>query len=182
MSNDIVLPVTKICSKCKKEKYISEFSKHIKGRNGIRPDCKKCNAEYSAERWKDPKVRERINAYEKEYRESACGSLIRKAYSKSYSAKPEVKERTRAHWFRTEYGITLEQYKEMYFRQNGNCLICGEHFEERGDNKLTTLHIDHDHESGQVRGLLCHNCNSGIGYLKEDVSLLQKAMNYLRGK
>lgn len=59
------------------------------------------------------------------------------------------------------YGITLEQYNEMYKAQGGRCLICERH----RDELLHKLRVDHDHELGIVRGLLCQHCNSLIGYV-----------------
>lgn len=73
---------------------------------------------------------------------------------------------------RRQYGITEEQYNNMILSQNNLCAICN-----KPSNK--TLHIDHDHETGQVRGLLCSNCNTGIGFFKEDVAALTKAIEYL---
>jgi hypothetical protein len=174
--------LTRKCTKCGEEKSLSEFSKHVKGKYGLRPTCKQCDAAYSSAVWKDPQARAKKEAYAKAYRESPSGSAVRKAHQKAYSARPDVKERTRAHWFRTEYGITLEQYNQMYFDQGGNCAVCGAHYEIRGTNKLDTLHVDHNHETGKVRGLLCHNCNSGIGYFKEDKNLIQRILDYLGGK
>lgn len=73
------------------------------------------------------------------------------------------------------YGIEPEQYKAMHAEQQGKCAICKEEPKtKRG------LHVDHDHETGKVRGLLCHGCNVALGSFKEDVTLLNKAIEYLR--
>lgn len=71
------------------------------------------------------------------------------------------------------YGVTSAQYEEMYQRQKGCCAICGTPKTSR------RLAVDHDHESGVVRGLLCLECNRGIGAFKESPSLFQKALQYL---
>jgi hypothetical protein len=74
------------------------------------------------------------------------------------------------------YGITLEQYNDLLAKQGGVCAICqGPH---RGRGKF--YHVDHDHKTGDVRGLLCHYCNTAIGSLKDDPALLEKAAAYLR--
>lgn len=74
------------------------------------------------------------------------------------------------------YGITLEQYDELLEAQDGRCGICGS--EDPGvRNKYFC--VDHDHETGAVRGLLCHRCNVGIGYLKDDLEIVKKAVQYL---
>lgn len=71
------------------------------------------------------------------------------------------------------YGITLDDYKAMYQRQNGKCMIC----ELLSEN----LHVDHNHTTGEVRGLLCNGCNRGLGYFSENPVSLQNAALYLRG-
>lgn len=73
---------------------------------------------------------------------------------------------------RTNYGITMEDYQAMLSAQNGVCAIC----RCRPDH---TLHVDHDHRTGLVRGLLCRNCNRGIGCLRDDLDLLRNAVEYL---
>jgi hypothetical protein len=70
-----------------------------------------------------------------------------------------------------DYGISPEQYKQMLHNQNGMCAICG-----MTNEKLV---IDHCHETGHVRGLLCHKCNSGIGMLGDDIEILKCAIWYL---
>jgi hypothetical protein len=73
---------------------------------------------------------------------------------------------------RKRYGIDEEQYKNMVLSQNNICAICN-----NTSNK--TLHVDHDHVTGKVRGLLCYSCNTGIGLLKEDINTLTRAIEYL---
>ena len=69
-----------------------------------------------------------------------------------------------------KYGITPEQWDEMYKRQGGCCAICG---------TAEGTHVDHDHETGEVRALLCHSCNVGIGHFRDNPELLQAAIEYL---
>lgn len=73
------------------------------------------------------------------------------------------------------YGVTTEQYFEMLDNQEGNCGICGDLLGE-GRN----VHVDHDHATGNVRGLLCNGCNTGIGALKDQPKILQAGVEYLR--
>jgi len=70
-----------------------------------------------------------------------------------------------------KYGITLEQYKVMLDSQNGQCKIC---------HKSEVLYVDHCHETGKVRGLLCNTCNMGLGHLGDDLTILQSAVQYLQ--
>ena len=69
------------------------------------------------------------------------------------------------------YGITKKDYDFMYETQEGKCQICGE--------KHKTLCIDHDHNTGKVRGLLCNHCNWAIGHFRDDVERIENAKNYL---
>ena len=80
---------------------------------------------------------------------------------------------------RVNYGITLEDYFIMYDEQKGKCLICGEYKEKIG-KRVETLHVDHDHETGKVRGLLCLNCNHLLGKAKDNIEILLYAIKYLQ--
>lgn len=73
---------------------------------------------------------------------------------------------------KSRYGITPEDFEEMLKKQDGRCAICGIQYH-------LTLHIDHDHTNGRVRGLLCNNCNRGLGHFKDSMDLLLKARSYL---
>ena len=72
------------------------------------------------------------------------------------------------------YGINIDQYNDMLNAQNNKCLICHTEFKT-----MKSTYIDHNHITGKVRGLLCVKCNSGIGYLNDDINLLKEAINYL---
>jgi hypothetical protein len=75
---------------------------------------------------------------------------------------------------RAEYGLTLDQHAALFAAQNGLCAICGsEPHETQG------LAVDHCHQTGDVRGLLCHKCNRGIGYFKDSPERLRAAAEYL---
>jgi hypothetical protein len=73
---------------------------------------------------------------------------------------------------RRRYGLTEEEYKDMILSQNNVCAICNKPSDK-------TLHIDHNHITGEVRGLLCSKCNSAIGLFKEDLVALNRAIEYL---
>jgi hypothetical protein len=75
------------------------------------------------------------------------------------------------------HGITLAQYRELVKFQDGCCAICGtQNFGGVGRK----LHVDHDHETGELRGLLCQHCNLGIANFKDDIKLLKNAIEYLK--
>jgi len=74
------------------------------------------------------------------------------------------------------YGMTEQDYDNLFENQKGCCAIC-----KKPQEKLSkSLFVDHCHETGKVRGLLCHHCNSGIGYLQDNITLLESAIQYLQ--
>lgn len=74
-----------------------------------------------------------------------------------------------------KYGIDYSEFIAMSNKQNNKCAICGNDLDM---GKLT--HVDHDHKTGKVRGILCRNCNHGLGNFMDDISLMAKAIDYLR--
>lgn len=90
--------------------------------------------------------------------------------------KDSVLDRQSAYQIRKKYGIKVDEYETLLKAQNGKCAICGRHYTELG--KL--LSVDHDHESGKNRSLLCNGCNLGLGNFEENISNLKKAINYLK--
>lgn len=75
------------------------------------------------------------------------------------------------------YSITVQDYNEMYEYQNGKCKICEKGTDTMGRKKH--LCVDHNHGTGQIRGLLCDKCNRAIGLLGDSINTLKKAVSYL---
>ena len=71
------------------------------------------------------------------------------------------------------YGISAAEYDVIFTNQRGQCKICGE------KAKTKRLSIDHDHDTGRIRGLLCNNCNAAVGFLKDDPKLARNIIKYL---
>lgn len=117
------------------------------------------------------KTKVKRNKQAKEYREKNL-EKVKKMQKDWYLNNPEkVKEQK----LKKEYGISLEQYDEMFRKQKSSCAICGTH---QDDLKLK-LSVDHCHETKKVRGLLCGKCNRGIGFLNDDANIVSKALDYL---
>lgn len=96
-----------------------------------------------------------------------------KAYMRDYYKNNQAKFRARN---LKRFGLTPEQYDEMFRAQGGLCAICG----KPPSGRRRYLDVDHDHKNGRVRGLLCHLCNTFIGLAKDSVEVLVSAMDYLR--
>lgn len=104
-----------------------------------------------------------------------CKSCVR-LIQKRYEERNKVTRRARG---LRKIGATLEQYDELFAQQNGKCLICNE--PPKGTSRITqNLHVDHDHLTGKIRGLLCNRCNRGIGFFEDKADLLESAYKYLK--
>lgn len=102
---------------------------------------------------------------------SECKDCSREV-SKQY---PKTSEQIKDSHLKSDYGITIEDYNKLFVAQEGKCLICRRH---QSDLKRK-LNVDHDHATGKVRGLLCNNCNSGLGHFKDDQKVMLLAIEYL---
>lgn len=83
----------------------------------------------------------------------------------------DAREQQRQKTLRKKYGITQEIWNAIYDQQEGCCAICG-----RDDRDLV---VDHNHGDGVVRGLLCSNCNTGLGFFGDDPDVVESAWTYL---
>jgi hypothetical protein len=162
----------KKCSKCKELKPLDQFYAQKGGRDGLRADCKACMAAYKAAAYREnpEKVKARVRKWQQEnpdrYREK------QRKYREENAAL--IKSKLRSWYLEKTYGITVEQYNEIFARQGGRCAICG-----AKPNAKISLHVDHSHKTGKIRGLLCFRCNNGIGDFRENPVILHKAASYI---
>jgi len=100
----------------------------------------------------------------------------RKIYSKEYYKKNKKKINEQFRKYKIlQYGLSIDEHTALLNNQNMCCAICG-----INENELkTSLHIDHDHKTSKIRGLLCMKCNRAIGYFNDDINLLKNAIEYL---
>lgn len=119
--------------------------------------------------------KDKISQYHKSYyRENRDELLVtRQIYASGH--RDEIED----YRLRAAYGISLAQYEEMLVAQDGRCRICGS---DKADSRGRSLHVDHDHATGRVRGLLCNQCNHAIGLLQDSPERFERAADYLRGK
>jgi hypothetical protein len=92
-----------------------------------------------------------------------------------YKHHARMKDEMYDRWIQKRYGITIKDYKQLEMAQGGRCAICGGPPSGRG-----RLHLDHNHSTGRIRGLLCSTCNVGIGGLRDSTDLLMAAVEYLK--
>lgn len=94
--------------------------------------------------------------------------------------QPTCKDCHKERAIKEKYGLSISAYREMLDKQKNRCAICGAHFVAVAEGRRTIrAHIDHDHSTGKVRGLLCRNCNWMLGQARDDQSILQRAIAYL---
>lgn len=101
----------------------------------------------------------------------------RQAYQKAYRKLTPHIEKARA--LRDSFGLSLNEYEKMHDEQKGKCAICENPERHMRNGKVKALAVDHNHKTGAIRGLLCSDCNTGIGKLRDDPEIIRKAAKYL---
>lgn len=114
------------------------------------------------------------------YKGQTCCKTCSKAASKKW--KQNNQDKVKDYHLDNGYGIKIEEYNSMLAAQNGACKIClkPESSLDSRSKLPKKLAVDHCHKTGKVRGLLCYNCNRGIGLLKDDYDIVQRAAEYLK--
>jgi hypothetical protein len=97
--------------------------------------------------------------------------------AQAYRAKPNKARNLKDSYYKRTYGIGIVDYEAMLEEQGNCCDICGINAEHVSHQQL---HVDHDHDSGAVRALLCGSCNRAIGLMNDSSKFLQNAANYLK--
>lgn len=100
----------------------------------------------------------------------------RKLYLTDYYEAHSGRYRSRALGYRYGGRITQAEYEALLAQQGGGCAVCGQPETRKGGRHLA---VDHDHETGEIRGLLCMRCNLALGRLRDDPSIWRKALAYL---
>ena len=144
---------TKTCNICGQTKPLSDFSKTKQLKSGYKGHCKVCH-----------------NQSNKKYYSNPNNYIRQKEWAKN---NPDSRKKSyKKHRIKKEYGLNWDQYLQLIKKFNNQCGICG------GKDHID-LSVDHNHVTGKVRGLLCNNCNNGLGRFKDSESLLKKAIDYL---
>ena len=118
--------------------------------------------------------RDKINEIQRRYTEKNRAAVYDR--NRRYKEKnPEkFKKLTRLSWMRRVYGLTEESFNSMLLGQGGVCAIC-----KKDDWGQQGPHIDHDHETNDVRGILCHYCNAGLGHFRDNPEYMASAIKYI---
>ncbi|MFE2044184.1 endonuclease VII domain-containing protein [Streptomyces sp. NPDC059477] len=180
-------PGAKWCRKCRRDLPPAAFARDRNRRDGLQAHCRECVAEYSAAHYRRRReamgkaVRERVEVPEGHKLCRRCGEV--KPWSewhRNATASDGLSTRCktcragegRAGHLKRQYGLTEAERDEMVASQMGLCVIC---------LKAPAVHVDHCHQTGRVRGVLCFNCNSAIGKLGDDPDAVRRAAVYLEG-
>lgn len=151
---------TKICIKCGEEKPIDGYRKDKQIKSGYRNSCKACEATIN-------------KIYKDSHKEEM--KIMNKKHKNMPGNKEKAKNYMRNYRLIKAYGITVEEYDDMYISQGGSCAICGRHqaeFKRR-------FCVDHCHDTEEIRGLLCSSCNTALGLMKDNTQILTNAIKYL---
>lgn len=132
--------------------------------------------------WKEAN-RERVRSYQQEWRErnKAHVSDYNKAYQADYRVREDVQFKSWMRNLHRNYGITPACFNKLWVAQGGKCAICEVNLKPRG-RMADAVAVDHNHQTGEVRALLCRKCNHGLGHFLDSPELLQMAAEYLREK
>lgn len=176
--------MTKTCTKCGIDQELFEFRKDKTKKDGRHSACNTCNNKWQREWYlknKD-KARQQANKSYKLNREKILKRRKQARKTNPEKFRLEAKKRynpeiSKEHsWKKAGIkNMNMTRYRELYKKQEGKCAICKKHsalFKRK-------LNVDHNHQTGEVRGLLCDSCNRGIGYLRDSIELLQSAKDYL---
>jgi len=168
---------TTSCSRCGEPKPLSEFCKRANRKSGYASHCKVCNRLSNKKYYENnkEKVNKRTTEWAKNNRDRVNASQQRRRI-----VNPEKNKLNYRKAAKKKAGLSLDDFNKQSIKQNNLCAICGLPEIAKGGMDLA---IDHNHNTGQVRGLLCVKCNNAIGALNVDnlgILNLQKAIDYLR--
>lgn len=155
------LVLTKHCNRCDRTLDLTEFVRTKRSKNGYGSECLRCNHDRSRAWTAENRDRKRERGIE-------------------YRSRPEVQRRRHNRLVQKKFGISLDDYDELFAAQDGRCAICRNTETQIRGGGPRRLAVDHDHSTGQVRALLCSKCNIGIGQFDDDPERMLAAVAYLR--
>ena len=171
---DLIIP-TKICCKCKKEKYPDEFGTRKRNSDGKRGRCKLCEIE-DRKIYLTPEKIEMGRVTSRKYLFANREEVKRKQKIWCEKNKERRYKWQRNNQLKKRYNISLEEYHSLLLIQEGKCKICKTTTPGR---KRKGFMVDHCHKTGIVRGLLCVQCNLAIGQFNDNPEIVKIAAKYL---
>jgi Recombination endonuclease VII len=187
-SPDESLGKGKRCARCQLVLPTHSFTRDGGARDSLSLRCRKCQKEAFQQRrttiathkvCADCGQRKSASEFSKFSRSSdglySYCKFCRKVRRRKYENTPEQRQKARERAIRRRYSIEPEDHRLLLRRSSGRCDVCRELL---ADN-TKFIHVDHDHETGRIRGILCHGCNAGIGHFREDPTFLRAAIKYL---
>lgn len=168
----LISAVNQYCPKCKEDVPVEAYTPSKQGKRGSYcRECAKKSANESFYRNHDHALRTRQAWYQRNKDSN------RETVRRWREANPR---KHRANRLRDSgYNITIDEYEAMQARQAGHCAVCGRIPSYQHKGKQARLHVDHNHITGKVRGLLCSPCNTALGLLGDDKETLTKMLEYL---
>ncbi|MFG2599741.1 endonuclease VII domain-containing protein [Streptomyces sp. NPDC048462] len=171
------------CSRCRKSLPRQSFASNRAMPDGLQAYCRPCSAEYYRQRQeaKGKSVRVRVPVPRGHKRCPQCGEVKphgewerNRSSSDGWSSYCRVcrAERNRISYFRRKYGLAPAELDALIAAQQGTCCIC---------LAASAEHVDHCHETGRVRGVLCFSCNAALGQLKDRPDAIRRAAAYVEG-
>lgn len=146
---------TRKCSRCQKVKVLTRFYANKRDKLGRAHECVDCTK---------IRVRARIRTPDQRTADAEYSRLRKRRLTAQ------------------SFGLTVEELDRLEAECNGRCEICGDLQTGTNRGRVKALAIDHDHETGIFRGLLCDNCNRGLGHFRDNPELLRAAIEYLKVK
>lgn len=119
-------------------------------------------------------TKEKKAEYDKKRRQENPEYYTQKAMEWSKANREKVLLSSKKNWYKTKYGITIEEYEQKLENQNHCCAICNKH----ESNFARKLAVDHCHTTNKIRDLLCPKCNLAFGYVDEDITILENMISY----
>ena len=170
------MDIEKSCSRCGEVKLLSEFAPHAKGKYGRQASCKVCERKRGREYAKaHPEIERarRLRTYARHVERREQDAVYDTLFKEKRRASSILWEKKR------KFGLTAEMYLSMLEESKGLCAICGQPETSHNQHGPLPLAVDHNHATGQVRGMLCMTCNIKLSVL-EDTSFVDAAQSYLR--
>lgn len=164
----------RVCTVCGEPKPREAFALSKRAKDGLHTFCKACKSAKSRAWYHATSERQKARGRR---RYQTNGREMRAAALRWYETNRAHALELKREWaIRTAFGMTLKEYDALVVAQGGSCALCRKPPERKGRRPL---HVDHCHDTGVVRGLLCRSCNVGLGHFKDSPSLLRAAAAYL---